>query len=89
MFLIAFRYNSVTGMFTVPPGGDGFYYFSTYIIVQREEIGYFDIKINGDRLCTAWGEVQDTPGDPGPAVCSATTYATPGINHLIKPQIYI
>ena len=26
------RYDSTTGVFTVPPGGDGVYYFSTYLI---------------------------------------------------------
>ena len=25
-------YNSTTGVFTVPPGGDGVYYFSIYLI---------------------------------------------------------
>ena len=25
-------YNSTTGVFTVPPGGDGVYYFSTCLI---------------------------------------------------------
>ena len=25
-------YDSTTGVFTVPPGGDGVYYFSTYLI---------------------------------------------------------
>ena len=62
----------------MPHGGDGYYYFSTYIVVQRDELGLFDMLINGDLLCTAWGEVQDTPGDPGPATCSAVTYATEG-----------
>ena len=78
MFLIGFRYNSTTGTFTVPPAGDGYYYFSTYLVVQPDEYGLFDIEINGDLLCTAWGEVEDTTGDPGTATCSATTYIAQG-----------
>ena len=27
---IVYRYDSTSGTFTVPPGGDGFYYFSIY-----------------------------------------------------------
>ena len=29
---IVYRYDSTTGTFTVPPGGDGFYYFSVYCL---------------------------------------------------------
>ena len=77
-FLFDFRYDSSTGTFTVPSGGDGYYYFSTYIIVQADKYGLFNTEINGDLLCTAWGEAEDTTLDPGPATCSATTYATQG-----------
>ena len=80
MFLIVFRYDSTTGTFTMPPGGDGYYYFSVYLVIRNDEVGFFDIVINGDLLCTAYNDLQDTPGDPGPATCSATTYATQGIN---------
>ena len=33
---IVYRYNSTTGTFTVPPGGDGFYYFSVYCLQIRQ-----------------------------------------------------
>ena len=29
---IVYRYDSKTGTFTVPSGGDGFYYFSVYCL---------------------------------------------------------
>ena len=28
-------YNSTTGVFRVPPGGDGVYYFSVYVLVDQ------------------------------------------------------
>ena len=33
---IVYRYDSTTGTFTVPPGGDGFYYFSVYCLQIRQ-----------------------------------------------------
>ena len=39
-------------MFTVPPGGDGVYYFSTYLLVQIGEDGYFDMYLNSDIICS-------------------------------------
>ena len=41
----------MTGTFTVPPGGDGYYYFST--LVYDDKSGRFEIRINGLSLCTA------------------------------------
>ena len=49
-----------------------------YFTVYYDEYGRFDIQINGELICTAWDEAQDTPGDPGPATYSAVTYATEG-----------
>ena len=63
----------------MPPGGDGFYYFSVFLIVIYDEWGAFDIRINGEILCTPYSDQTDTPGDPGLAACSAATYASAGL----------
>ena len=76
--LYNYRYNTTEGTFTVPPGGDGYYYFTTYLLVGSADNAAFDIKLNGNLLCTAYNELEETPGDPGPATCSAVTYATEG-----------
>ena len=60
------------------PGGDGYYYFSTYFVVFHYEYAQFDIQINGQILCTAYTEQQDV-FDPGQSACSATTNATEGL----------
>ena len=71
------RYDSTTGRFTAPLGGDGFYYFSAYFVVRYNEYAVFDIQINGETLCTAYTDQQD-PVDNGQAACSAATYVTEG-----------
>ena len=48
-----YRYDSSTGTFTVPPGGDGFYYFSVYLSINSIESAYFDVEVNEQRLCSA------------------------------------
>ena len=75
---ILYRYDSTTGIFTVPPGGDGFYYFATYLLVQADEWARFEIRINGEVLCTADTSQYDTPSDAGQAACSGAIYATEG-----------
>ena len=62
----------------MPPGGDGFYYFSAYFLVWFDEWGRFSIEINGDVLCTAQTDQTDTPNNAGQAACSAASYATEG-----------
>ena len=62
----------------MPPGGDGFYYFSVFFFVVADEVAYFDIQINGNVLCTAETEQDDSPTDRGQAACSAAIYATEG-----------
>ena len=73
------RYDSTTGTFTVPSGGDGYYYFSVFLVVNNDEFGRFDIQINGETLCSPYGDQHDTPGDPGQVACGATTYAVTGL----------
>ena len=67
----------------MPPSGDGYYYFSIYLIISSAEFAYFDIKINGDLLCTAFGDQGDTPLDVGSTACNAATYATEGTAVLL------
>ena len=78
MFLIAPRYDSTSGTFTVPPGGEGFYYLSTYLLVQDGEYGHFDIEFNGEKVCTAYAEQRGTTTDEITTSCSAIVYGTEG-----------
>ena len=57
----------------------GTIYFSAYLVMDSGEYSYFDTHVNGDLLYTAQADQQQTSSDPGPATCSAVTYATPGI----------
>ena len=63
----------------MPSGGDGFYYFSVFLIVTYGKWSRLDIQINGETLCTATTDEQETPGDEGLAACSAATYASEGL----------
>ena len=74
---IVYRYDSTTGTFTVPSGGDGFYYFSVYFCVSAFEFAAFDIQINGEVLCTTYTDQQEVTDD-GQAACIGTIYATAG-----------
>ena len=74
---VVYRYDSTTGIFTVPPGGDGFYYFSAYFVVYFYEYAFIDIQLNGQTLCTAFTD-QEEPADPGQSACSAATNAIEG-----------
>ena len=56
---IVYRYDSTTGTFTVPSGGDGFYYFSVYLWVRPDRAAYFEIELNGELICTAASDVND------------------------------
>ena len=62
----------------MPSGGDGFYYFSTFLLADDGGYSTFDIRINGEMICTAQTDQQETPTNEGQAACSAATYATEG-----------
>ena len=76
---IVYRYDSTTGTFTVPPGGDGFYYFSLYLLVRGGKYATFDIEVNGFKLCTAYTEQFQTSTDEAHTSCSTVTYAAEGL----------
>ena len=79
-----YRYDSTTGIFTVPPGGDGLYYFSTYFSVVYYEFARFDIRINGETICTAYGATNSsTFPDPDHASCSRAALADEGKSESI------
>ena len=63
----------------MPPGGDGYYYFSVYLVVQEAELTRFDIEINGESFCTTFGDQQQTPEDDGQVACSAAAYVVAGL----------
>ena len=72
------RYDSTTGTFTVPPGGDGFYYFSAYLVVEDRESGVFDIELNDETICTAFAQQIDTLNNEENTSCNAAVYVTEG-----------
>ena len=71
-------YDTTTGTFTVPPGGDGYYYFSTYLLGFYSEFGVFDLQINEDVLCSVRLEQHQAFNDFLQSACSAATYAVQG-----------
>ena len=85
---IFYRYDSSTGTFTVPPGGDGFHYFSVYCTVYYFEYAFFDIQINGETICSAYGETDSsTFSDYVHTTCSVTTYVAEGRIYLLTTWI--
>ena len=73
-----YRYDSTTGTFTVPPGGDGLYYFSVYLVTSAGKWSYLDLQLNGEVLCTVFADHQETTFDEGQSACSATAHVVEG-----------
>ena len=55
----------------MPSGGEGLYYFSVFLLVDAEDNGNIDIRLNDIALCTARGD-HDNNGasDAAQATCS-------------------
>ena len=62
----------------MPPGGNGFYYFSTYLLVDDGESGTFGIELNGGIICTAYADQTDTVSNDENTSCSAAAYVVEG-----------
>ena len=72
-------YDSTTGVFTVPTGGDGVYYFSTYLLVQPGKRGQFDMQLNDDVICMTYPDHSANGDfDFAPGSCSATVDSVAG-----------
>ena len=66
-------------MFTVPPGGEGLYYFSTYFLAQSGEVAAFNMVVNDVIVCTAYGDEDTNSGTDSPqATCSAVVDVVEG-----------
>ncbi len=78
-YFLLIRYDPTTGIFTVPSGGDGLYYFSTYLLVNFGEFGEFNIRVNGEILCSARGDNNNSgSNDNAVATCSGLAQLTEG-----------
>ena len=72
-------YDSTTGVFTVPSGEDGVYYFSTYLLVDAGEYGNFDMYLNNDVICsTLLDHTSSGVDDYPPGSCSAVANLVAG-----------
>ena len=72
------RCNPLTATFRVPPGGDGLYYFSTFLLVDYGDVAHFEVTINGNRICAAFGDNYNSGDLDAPqATCS-------GLAHLME-----
>ena len=61
----------------MPSGGDGYYYFSVYLLVQADEWGRFHIEIDGEKLCST--EQFHSTDNYGQAACSGAAYIIEGM----------
>ncbi len=76
---LLFRYDNNTAKFTDPPGGDGLYYFSTFLMISAGEFGRFNIKVNREFLCTASRHEDSNSGNDLPQpTCSGLAQLTEG-----------
>ena len=82
------RYDSTTGTFTVPPGGDGFYYFSVFLTALGGKSVYFNVDHNGEEISTVYSDLTSSPSsDHEMASCSAIIYAVEGTSDFSKKCI--
>ena len=84
IYILFYRYDSSTGVFTVPPGGDGVYYFSTHLSIDQQGFGIFSTELNDEVICSAKGD-QNTSGagDSAAASCSAVVDVVAGKNQFV------
>ncbi len=81
-------YDSSTGVFTVPSGGGGMYYFSTFHVLSHGKFARFRITVNGADACITQVD-QDNSGTPSGsdnavATCGVTRNLSDGGSWLIS-----
>ena len=76
---IIFSYDNTTGVFTVPPRGDGMYYFSTFLEVSAGETAVFKMMLNSEQICSPVGDGDDGSLDnTNTASCTAVIQVAAG-----------
>ena len=70
------RYEPDTRVFTVPPGGEGYYFLTIYVTVWYSEFVEIDLRVNGKVVCTMYEDNYETSGDWSNGGCSAVTQVT-------------
>ena len=78
MFCYYCRYNSRTGVFTVPDGGAGLYYMSTYLVSDHGKYARFIMYRNNEGLCCIHEDFNESPGDSGSGSCSVAAELNKG-----------
>ena len=77
----------------MPSGGDGTYYFSTYILLQPGEFGHFNMRLSDDVICsTNPDHGSNGDNDYAPASCSAVVDVVAGkiyFRFIIKFKIFL
>ena len=46
------RYDAATGVFTVPPGGEGYYFFAAHFTVSHSEAELINLRVKGEIICS-------------------------------------
>ena len=72
---IVYRYNTTTGVFTVPAGKGGLYYFSASFVIEHSKFGEFEIQKKHQTLCSAYADARQAHLQTS---CSAVTSADEG-----------
>ena len=76
-YCIHFSYDDTVGVFTVPPGGDGLYYFSSFFLVENTEFAQFSVVLNDVVVASSFGD-GNTGLDQAQATCSAVVDVSEG-----------
>ena len=89
LYYYLYRYDSRTGTFTVPHGGDGFYYFSVYLYVHGGITAGFNVELNDQLICTVFSDLSESAiSDSERTSCSGVTYAIEGIYTMLHMTFY-
>ena len=68
----------------MPPGGDGFYYFSAYMRTLGGEFANFGIEINGELIFSVTADLTESPsGEREITSCNGAIYASEGFNKYL------
>ena len=65
-------------MFTVPPGGDGVYYFSIYLLGDDGQGAFYDMYLNDDIICSTYLDHNSLGSDFVPGSYSAVVDVVAG-----------